>query len=1084
MLIALLLTSTHLFAAHDFVSNGIYYNIISSSNKTVEVTYRGSYYDSYNNDYYGSVVIPEKVTYNNTTYTVTSIGSNAFHDCSGLRSVTIGKSITSIGDAAFKNSGLASVVIGNSVTIIESEAFRGCVNLKDIVIPNSVKEIEILAFYDCKFLSSVTIPNSVVEIGASAFEGCTFMAQATIGKSVTHIGHSAFKDCLNLHYVEFYAENCNEMGLDIEKNVFNGCISLEDILIGKNVTNIPESAFSKCSKLTSITIPNSVTNIGACAFYGCTGLTSVTIGNSVSNIGVSTFYNCNGLTSITIPESVNRINAYAFEGCTSLTSITCDAEVPPTLGNYAFSSTDALLTVPFNSVYAYKSADGWSKFTNYANHKINGIYYKHSSENEIYVTCKDDNYNSYSGDVVIPSTVTVKNKTYDVTSIGTNAFKNCNGLTSTTIPESVNRINAYAFEGCTSLTSITCDAEVPPTLGDYAFSTTDALLTVPFNSVYAYKSADGWSKFTNYANHKINGIYYKHSSENEIYVTYKDDNYNSYSGDIVIPSTVTVKNKTYDVTSIGLGAFIDCNALTSVTILGEVTDIGQLAFFNCKNLNSVNMGNSVVDIGGFAFAYCSNLASITIPNTTTSIGSCAFMDCTNLSSVVFNAENCTTMGRSNEYCVFKGCNNLKNIIIGEQVKTITWHAFYGCSGITSITIPKSVTTIKAEAFNGCTSLKNLRIEDGTETLELGYNFNSSSDYEMGKGLFYDCPLETLYLGRNLSYETGSYYGLSPFSASSLSSVVIGNTVTSLGDYIFSWTLLTNVIIPESITSIGYFAFFSCNLTTLIIPNSVTDIKDGAFQYNENLESLTIGNSVLNIGYDAFENCTSLTSIIIPKSVKNIGDWAFNGCSNLTSIAVESGNTVYDSRDNCNAIINTATNTLEFGCMNTVIPNSITCIGSSAFDSSKGLTSIIIPDAVTNIGSDAFYNCSNLNTVQLGSGLKEIGRSAFNSCYNIKQIVSKNTTSPTMKNLEVFESSVYNNADLIVPTGSKNQYSAAYGWSNFRTISEKNFSGIEETLIDDMSSDVEYYNLNGVKVENPSSGVFIKKQGSKTTKVVL
>ncbi len=160
--------------AHDFEVDGIYYNYLDETAKTVEVTYKGYFYDSYSNEYTGSVTIPSSVTYNSTTYSVTSIGSGAFEDCTGLTSVTIPNSVTTIGYRAFEGcTGLTSVTIPNSVTTIGSSAFGGCTGLTSVTIPNSVTTIGGSAFSGCTGLTSVTIPNSVTSIGQWAFSDCT-----------------------------------------------------------------------------------------------------------------------------------------------------------------------------------------------------------------------------------------------------------------------------------------------------------------------------------------------------------------------------------------------------------------------------------------------------------------------------------------------------------------------------------------------------------------------------------------------------------------------------------------------------------------------------------------------------------------------------------------------------------------------------------------------------------------------------------------------------------------------------------------------------------------------------------------------
>ena len=218
-------------------------------------------------------------------------------------------------------------------------------------------------------------------------------------------------------------------------------------------------------------------------------------------------------------------------------------------------------------------------------------------------------------------------------------------------------------------------------------------------------------------------------------------------------------------------------------------------------------------------------------------------------------------------------------------------------------------------------------------------------------------------------------------------------VTRIGDYAFAQGNLLSVTIPNSVTSIGDYAFRACPISSLPIPNSVTNIGTGAFQYCHSLTSINIPNGVSSIGSIAFSMCSNLTSVNISSSVTSIVGTAFSGCNNLVSMVVDAGNNVYDSRNNCNAIIETSTNTLICGCKRTIIPNNVTSIGSFAFSYCSGLTEITIPNSVASIGSSAFGFCSDLTEITIPNSVTSIGDRAFSDCSGLTEItIPNNVTS--------------------------------------------------------------------------------------------
>ena len=240
------------------------------------------------------------------------------------------------------------------------------------------------------------------------------------------------------------------------------------------------------------------------------------------------------------------------------------------------------------------------------------------------------------------------------------------------------------------------------------------------------------------------------------------------------------------------------------------------------------------------------------------------------------------------------------------------------------------------------------------------------------------------------------------SCSGLTSVTIPGSVTSIGIFAFSGCSgLTSVTIPNSVTSIGNFAFSECSGIEVMSVENGNTVYDSRNNCNAIVETSTntlisgckntiIPNSVTSIGERAFYDCSGLTSVTIPNSVTSIGNFAFSECSGIEVMSVENGNTVYDSRNNCNAIVETSTNTLISGCKNTIIPNNVTSIGSSAFSGCSGLTSVTIPNSVTFIGSSAFYGCSGLTSVTIPNSVTSIGDGAFKSCSGLTSMTIGNS----------------------------------------------------------------------------------------------
>lgn len=567
-----------------------------------------------------------------------------------------------------------------------------------------------------------------------------------------------------------------------------------------------------------------------------------------------------------------------------------------------------------------------------------------------------------------------------------NVFSGCSLLSSVVLSNGLETISDAAFFGCKVLESIS----IPGTVLQIGQNT--GVSNLPFYNCTSLKSV----RFEDGASSLVLGSYYRDDRGyngtglfsfcplEEVYIgrniTYIDgrypfEKYPQYYGYSAFYNQPKLAKVTISSTVTEIPAYLFYkNASLTLTSLPKVKKIGASAFQDCSKLTTLNLGQDLQVVGNDAFNGCSNVTKLTFPDVTTTIGARAFQNCSSVTEVT----------------------------VGKELKTIGASAFLNCKSFTALLLPDEFTTMGESAFEDCKSLITATFEDGTDLIEMGYGA-SNKEY----GLFRDCPIESLYLGRWLSYSTkdnseNDAPNRAPFChIPTLNNLTIGKNVGVIDKFMFSYcTGLEDVFLPDNITSVGMWGFRGCtSLKSVRLSQNLSQIADYGFSECSSLDNVVFPASMTSVADNSFSNCTSLRKLDLGSSLKIIGPSAFQNCTALEGIDM---------------------------------PKTLEGLGVESFAGCTSLPYVEVKGEVPSVGKQAFQGCTGLTWISLSENISSLGENSFEGCTNIKYVKSY-ATSPVPTGLVNFPEEVVANGTLFVPANVINNYKRSATWRKWGSI---------------------------------------------------
>lgn len=976
---------------------------------------------------------------------VKNIGNSTFNGCQKLTTVNFGDKLETIGIEAFSGcKNLTKLTLPDALKTIGDYAFNGCTSITEVTLGKGVTSIGNHTFENCYSLTGIILPDNCTTMGNGAFEGCKKLTVAKLGKSLTSIPSYAFKDCIALSEINVPASVTS-----IGNQAFYNDSTLATLTMEEGLTTIGSEVFYNNSGLMQMQIPGTVTSMGQNSFYGCTHIAYLTFRDGTEPLVINNkeskscqfsssceydyFYDCpirflsigrdityeysnsetvngkrgqhsapfankNSIVSVTFGPKVTMAYHNLLYGCNKISKLTFPSGFQAAY-TYSLAACTGLKDIVFPetlTMLADNACDGDTSLTN--------------------VTFKDD--------PIGENELTINNSVFaDCTSLkelifperlvklGNNACRNNQSLSSVIFKEAAGNnlsftIGEYTFENCPSLTSMTFPAKTT-SIGNYCFKNTANLKEITFTDSPKAISL-GSSEESLFAPSRLQKLYMGRNIDYSVDNSERTPFYNqdeltdvsfsqagtvTYCKDYLLYKVDHCQTLTLpqSLQSIGKYAFSEMLALESIIVPGKVETIGDFAFAKCTSMqSSVVTADGTTTIGNNVFANCTSMQSATIvAKGKTTLGNSVFTDCTSLENAHLG-DGVTEMGTY----IFKNDSSLVSVKLSASCPWLKEGLFYHCDALPAITIPAAVTKMDTKMFAYCSSLKEVTFEDNQELLTMGYGASDS-----GNGLFRDCPVEKLNLGRWLSYDTGSPSHAPFYSIATLKDIVFGQYVGLVDKYMFSYcTGLEEVYLPDNITSVGLCGFRGCTaLKTVRLSEKLSQISDYGFSECTVLDNVVFPSSMTSVSDNSFSNCTALKKLDLGNSLNIIGPSAFKGCTALEGIR---------------------------------IPDALYALGVEAFSGCTSLPNVTIR-SISSVGKQAFQGCTGIQWVALSEKTTSLGENSFDGCTGIKYVKSYATLPP--EGLVNFPQSVVENGTIFVPEGSEDYYRYSPTWENWFSV---------------------------------------------------